>query len=80
MAFSRSVLFEKVKRLFARSASIVATNSASASLNSGIPPDTKFVRSVFNRRSRFVRSADRSPRRRSDSGSVEKRIFVESSS
>ncbi len=61
MAFSRNVLSEKVKRRFARSASIVATSSASASLNSGIPPDTKFVRSVFSRRSRFVRSAERSP-------------------
>ena len=80
MAFRRNVLSEKVKRPFARSASIVATSSASASLSSGMPPETKFVRSLFNRRSRFVRSADRSPRRRSVSGSVEKRIFVESSS
>ena len=80
MAFRRSVLREKVKRLFARSASITATSSASASLNSGMPPDTKRMAAAVSRRSRSVWSADMSPRRRSDRGAVEKRMPVESSS
>ena len=80
MAFSRSVLREKVKRLFARSASITATSSASAPLSSGMPPETKRISCAVSRRSRSVRSADMLPRSRSERGAVEKRMFVESSS
>ena len=80
IALRRRRFREKVKRLFFRSAAITASSSASASLNSGMPPDTKRMAAAVSRRSRSVRSADMLPRRRSERGAVENRMFVESSS
>ena len=81
MAFRRNVLSEKVQRPFARSASIVATKLPPRYRSAAeCPPRRNSYARLFNRRSRFVRSADMVTRRRSVSGSVEKRIFVESSS
>ena len=80
MTFRRSLFCEKVKRLFARSAAITASSSASAPLSIGMPPETSRMPLAVSRRSRSVWSADMSPRRRSDRGAVEKRMPVESSS